>query len=242
MPIVLALSDTGQDLHVPRRHEHGAHRPARRQARHRGGPCAAASRRRFSGRRSATAASASWASFPARALHLTAPRARVAASRWPCRSATPSSRCARVEAECIEIEPAQAWKRADRTQPMAIPRVPGRTPLVRGAGRQPQLRQDRAVQPADRRAPEVANYAGVTVERKGRQRDAARRGARSRWSTCPAPTASARPRRTSRSRWVIEGRPRRRDAPDAIVAVVDATNLRMNLRTGARSSAGSGGR
>ena len=78
----------------------------------------------------------------------------------------------------------------------------------------------------------VANYAGVTVERK----EGAFTGPRHRrsaiaCSTCPAPTACARPRPTRRSRATCcsAGSPARR-RPTLIVCVVDATNLRLNLR------------
>jgi ferrous iron transport protein B len=76
----------------------------------------------------------------------------------------------------------------------------------------------------------VANYAGVTVERKvgsARLRDGRRvsvidlPGAYSLTPATPDEQVTLE---------VIEGRRRGEDAPDAIVAVVDATNLRMNLR------------
>lgn len=76
----------------------------------------------------------------------------------------------------------------------------------------------------------VANYAGVTVERKvgtvllpdGR-----------RLAVCDLPGTYGLTPTTPDERItleVIEGRRAGEDAPDAIVAVVDATNLRMNLR------------
>ena len=76
----------------------------------------------------------------------------------------------------------------------------------------------------------VANYAGVTVERKvgtTRLRDGRSvsvidlPGAYSLTPATPDEQVTLE---------VIEGRRRGEDAPDAIVAVVDATNLRMNLR------------
>ncbi|HWI11995.1 MAG TPA: ferrous iron transporter B [Burkholderiaceae bacterium] len=76
----------------------------------------------------------------------------------------------------------------------------------------------------------VANYAGVTVERKvGTTRLPGGRsvsvidlpGAYSLTPATPDELVTLE---------VIEGRRRGEDAPDAIVAVVDATNLRMNLR------------
>ena len=76
----------------------------------------------------------------------------------------------------------------------------------------------------------VANYAGVTVERKeGRlARPPARRCA---CSTCLAPTACIRARRTSASpRRAARAQPPARSAPTSCVCVVDATNLRRNLR------------
>ena len=44
----------------------------------------------------------------------------------------------------------------------------------------------------------IGNYPGVTVERTVGPAAAARRRARSSWSTCPAPTASIRPAPTRR--------------------------------------------
>ncbi|MDE2628073.1 MAG: ferrous iron transporter B [Burkholderiales bacterium] len=76
----------------------------------------------------------------------------------------------------------------------------------------------------------VANYAGVTVERKvgtTRLRDGRSvsvidlPGAYSLTPATPDEQVTLE---------VIEGRRRGEDAPDAIIAVVDATNLRMNLR------------
>jgi ferrous iron transport protein B len=76
----------------------------------------------------------------------------------------------------------------------------------------------------------VANYAGVTVERKiGSTRLANGQtvsvidlpGAYSLTPATPDEQVTLE---------VIEGRRRGEDAPDAVVAVVDATNLRMNLR------------
>jgi ferrous iron transport protein B len=76
----------------------------------------------------------------------------------------------------------------------------------------------------------VANYAGVTVERKvGTTRLADGRNV----SVIDLPGAYSLTPATPDEQVtldVIEGRRRGEDAPDAIVAVVDATNLRMNLR------------
>ena len=76
----------------------------------------------------------------------------------------------------------------------------------------------------------VANYAGVTVERKvGTTR--LRNG--QSVSVIDLPGAYSLTPATPDEQVtleVIEGRRRGEDAPDAIVAVVDATNLRMNLR------------
>ena len=76
----------------------------------------------------------------------------------------------------------------------------------------------------------VANYAGVTVERKvGSTRLANGRSV----SVIDLPgTYSLTPATPDEqvTLEVIEGRRRGEDAPDAVVAVVDATNLRMNLR------------
>ena len=76
----------------------------------------------------------------------------------------------------------------------------------------------------------VANYAGVTVERKvGTTRLANGQSV----SVIDLPgTYSLSPATPDEqvTLEVIEGRRRGEDAPDAIVAVVDATNLRMNLR------------
>ncbi len=76
----------------------------------------------------------------------------------------------------------------------------------------------------------VANYAGVTVERKvGSTRLANGQNV----SVIDLPgTYSLSPATPDEqvTLEVIEGRRRGEDAPDAVVAVVDATNLRMNLR------------
>jgi ferrous iron transport protein B len=76
----------------------------------------------------------------------------------------------------------------------------------------------------------VANYAGVTVERKiGTMRLPGGRQV----SVIDLPGAYSLTPATPDEQItleVIEGRRRGEDAPDAVVAVVDATNLRMNLR------------
>jgi ferrous iron transport protein B len=76
----------------------------------------------------------------------------------------------------------------------------------------------------------VANYAGVTVERKiGMTRLPGGHNV----SVIDLPGAYSLTPATPDEQVtleVIEGRRRGEDAPDAIVAVVDATNLRMNLR------------
>jgi ferrous iron transport protein B len=76
----------------------------------------------------------------------------------------------------------------------------------------------------------VANYAGVTVERKV---GSARLASGRQVSVIDLPgTYSLSPATPDEqvTLEVIEGKRRGEDAPDAIVAVVDATNLRMNLR------------
>ena len=76
----------------------------------------------------------------------------------------------------------------------------------------------------------VANYAGVTVERK--VGSATLRDGRT-ISVVDLPGAYSLSPATPDEQItleVIEGRRAGEDAPDAIVAVVDATNLRMNLR------------
>ena len=76
----------------------------------------------------------------------------------------------------------------------------------------------------------VANYAGVTVERKvGSTRLANGQSV----SVIDLPGTYSLTPATPDERVtleVIEGKRRGEDAPDAVVAVVDATNLRMNLR------------
>ena len=76
----------------------------------------------------------------------------------------------------------------------------------------------------------VANYAGVTVERKvGTTRLPGGQSV----SVIDLPGAYSLTPATPDEQVtldVIEGRRRGEDAPDAVVAVVDATNLRMNLR------------
>jgi ferrous iron transport protein B len=76
----------------------------------------------------------------------------------------------------------------------------------------------------------VANYAGVTVERKV---GTTRLPGGTQVSVIDLPGAYSLTPATPDEQVtldVIEGRRRGEDAPDAIVAVVDATNLRMNLR------------
>ena len=76
----------------------------------------------------------------------------------------------------------------------------------------------------------VANYAGVTVERKV---GAARLPNGQRVSVVDLPGSYSLTPATPDEQVmleVFEGRRAGEDAPDAIVAVVDATNLRMNLR------------
>ena len=76
----------------------------------------------------------------------------------------------------------------------------------------------------------VANYAGVTVERKAGQ--ARLRDGRSLTVVDLPGTYSLTPATPDEQVTldVLEGRRAGEDAPDLIVAVVDATNLRMNLR------------
>jgi len=76
----------------------------------------------------------------------------------------------------------------------------------------------------------VANYAGVTVERKV---GSTRLPGGQNVSVIDLPGAYSLTPVTPDEQVtldVIEGRRRGEDAPDAVVAVVDATNLRMNLR------------
>jgi len=76
----------------------------------------------------------------------------------------------------------------------------------------------------------VANYAGVTVERKSGQVRLA--DGRSVVVIDLPGTYSLQPATPDEQVTVevIEGRRAGEDVPDALVAVVDATNLRMNLR------------
>ena len=86
----------------------------------------------------------------------------------------------------------------------------------------------------------VANYAGVTVERKIGQ---AKLGASRQIQVIDLPGAYSLTPATPDERVtleVLEGRRAGEDVPDAIVAVVDATNLRMNLRLCWRSNAWAG--
>ncbi len=76
----------------------------------------------------------------------------------------------------------------------------------------------------------VANYAGVTVERK---LGLAKLGASRQIQVIDLPGAYSLSPATPDERVtleVLQGRRAGEDVPDAIVAVVDATNLRMNLR------------
>ena len=84
----------------------------------------------------------------------------------------------------------------------------------------------------------VANYPGVTVERKEGIVRHARRAARSRWSTCPAPIrcAAAAPTRRSRATWCSAARPGEAP-PDLVLCVADSTNLRLTIRLRARAQA-----
>ena len=76
----------------------------------------------------------------------------------------------------------------------------------------------------------VANYAGVTVERKVGTAHLSQ--GRSLWVVDLPGTYSLRPATPDEQVTldVIEGKRAGEDAPDVLVAVVDATNLRMNLR------------
>ena len=76
----------------------------------------------------------------------------------------------------------------------------------------------------------VANYPGVTVERKEGS-FVTPQGARSRWSTCPAPIrcAAAAPTKRSRATWCSAARPARA-LPDLVLCVADSTNLRLTIR------------
>ena len=157
--------------------------------------------------------------------------ARAVASRSRCSSARRCSPCAcsrRSASRCSrERQPTQRRRdshvaRAQRPEPGAA--------LERGAGRQSELRQDRALQPADRRRQKVANYAGVTVERKEGADAPAERAHRLDHRPARRLQPDAGDARRAITLEVIEGRRHGEPAPDAIVCVVDATNLRMNLR------------
>ena len=77
----------------------------------------------------------------------------------------------------------------------------------------------------------VANYAGVTVERKEGRMHRAVRPHHRRCSTCRAPTASMPPAPMKRSPATsATASSRAKPAPDLLVCVVDATNLRLHLR------------
>ena len=105
-----------------------------------------------------------------------------------------------------------------------------RSPAHR-ARRQPELRQDRPLQPADRRAPEGRQLRRRHGRAQGRQHHAEERphGLGDRPARRLQPHAVARPtKRVTRD--VVLGQRADEAAPDAIVAVVDATNLPMNLR------------
>ena len=102
---------------------------------------------------------------------------------------------------------------------------------ARRPGRQPQLRQDRAVQPADRQPAEGRQLRRRHRRAQGRPLPRAVRPQLRACSTCRAPTACTPPASTKRSRATcaaasIPGEP----APDVLVCVVDATNLRLHLR------------
>ena len=76
----------------------------------------------------------------------------------------------------------------------------------------------------------VANYPGVTVEKKTGRCKLPTTAGGSTSSTCPAPTASSAARPTSRSRWKSSaGCGRTRKSPDVVIVVVDASNLQRNL-------------
>ena len=77
----------------------------------------------------------------------------------------------------------------------------------------------------------VANYPGVTVERKEGAFATPTDARQYRSSTCPAPTACV-PTTLDEAitRDAVTGRLRGEAAPDLIVCVVDATNLRLSLR------------
>ena len=77
----------------------------------------------------------------------------------------------------------------------------------------------------------VANYPGVTVERREGERAARRRPQRCACSTCPAPTASS-PTTLDEAitRDVLLGRVADAPAPELVVCVVDAVHLPIGLR------------
>ena len=75
----------------------------------------------------------------------------------------------------------------------------------------------------------VGNYPGVTVERKSGRLSLAD-GRRSSWSICPAPTASMPPAPTRRSPATSSRPPEGERLPDALLIVLDATNLDNHLR------------
>jgi hypothetical protein len=75
----------------------------------------------------------------------------------------------------------------------------------------------------------VANYAGVTIERKEGRLTWTRAAPCACW-TCPAPTASRRARRDDRSPAGAAGTARGEKRPDLVVACSMPTNLRRGLR------------
>ena len=135
-----------------------------------------------------------------------------------------------LEAQCIEVQPGRAAPPPEPAMTHAL-NAPNQAPLwsVALVGN-PNCGKTALFNLLTGARQKVANYAGVTVERKvGLARLRNGRAV----SVIDLPGAYSLTPATPDEQItleVIEGRRHGEAAPDAIVAVVDATNLRMNLR------------
>ena len=154
-------------------------------------------------------ASASWASLASRCTC-------CAAAGWPQAAGRAGRRhplrCAASGRVHRDQRPRPETGRPHPT--MTIPRVPGRAPLVRDLVSNPNCSRPRCSNLLTGARQKVANYAGVTVERK--VGSATLRDGRT-ISVVDLPGATASPGHAGRAITleVIEGRPRRRGRPDA---------------------------
>ena len=138
----------------------------------------------------------------------------------------------RREAQNVWVEDSSPHSRAAAPMNASDGRGAGRAAAQPVARRRPQLRQDRAVQSSHRQPPEGRQLPGRHRRAQGRPlRRPAQRPRSTACSICPAPTA-CEPTTLDEAitRDVVLGRHATEPPPDLLVCVVDATNLRLNLR------------